>query len=297
MHEPVYHKVLWDGAVEVVVYGASRDWNYRGANREEMEYYNPGIVDDLLQIMGKHEFHRVYAPMPIFNATVMDTAYLTNEMLQGFYRGKAADGVRLSVPGDAYALASADCAMTVVYDPQNHQLVAMHCGRDALIDRGRLLETPLPRSYESVIYYGIERLRETGQAVFGPSLKAFIGAAIGPDSFMHPTDETILKDGQPFPNPWARVNQKLLIYLKTRYYDRALPNMQSFVRDIYTGKIDLVKLIQTQLVESGVQLKNVQWDGHDTAIDVDQDGNFLFHSNRRDKNKRNLVLVRLISRR
>ena len=60
------------------------------------------------------------------------------------------------------------------------------------------------------------------------------------------------------------------------------------------GTIDLKALIMAQLDSAGVPIDQIAQDSYDTAVDRDDNGQFLFHSNRRDPTKRNLVVVHLL---
>lgn len=293
LHQAVYQRSLWDGAVDVIVYGATRDWRFAGITREEVEASNPGVTGDVLDILHTFGIRRALMPKPAFNARVVDAADLPTEVVPGVFRGTDADGVFIQRSGDAYLLGSADCLTAVVYDPYRQQLLGLHCGRDALVDRGRLKGGPA-RQHESVVNAGIQQLAIHGN--FRPwAWKVFLAAGIGPDSFTHPTTETVPdSDGNPVENKYCEVNRALMRRLEQ--FDASVgyrEELERSVVDFEHGKISLVGLVKAQLVSNTVKLANIGWDGCDTATDTDAQGNFLYHSNRRDRMKRNLVVVKL----
>ncbi len=274
----VYTKDLFDGAVTIWVFGAERHWGYKGKSAAEIDANNPGIVFDLQNIFAELGVSRVVSPVPAFNAEVVGEDDLTDEVMTGMFRGLRADGVLIHRPGTMFAIASADCPTTVLYDPHKKVLAALHCGRDALVDRVLINTGKTNRNFRSVITAATHHMMMRYQT-FPPSLLAFVAVGIGPDSFEHPTVD----------HPYAEQNRKLIAYLNFQH--------QSFgsrvVPDPVAGKINMNMLIERQLSGRFVNLGNIEFDGVDTATDVDEEGVHLFHSNRRDKTKRNLVLVRL----
>lgn len=288
MYKPVYSRQLFGGRVEITVYGACRDWNFAGDSVEEMETKNPGIVEAIAWVMGKHRIKRALVPKPAFNAKIAQARDLTVERLPGFWRGMDADGAVLDEPGDAYLLASADCLTTVLYSPAEHYALGLHCGRDALVDRKALLGV-MERGFASVIDCAVYSVGHIEQ------FKAFLAAGIGPSSFTHPTTVTLKEpDGAEVANPYRVVNQRLIDHLQLDWELMLPPEYpRPIVADPVQGTIDLSAFVTAQLCAVGVPLSAIETDDHDTATDRDADGNFLFHSNRRDKTKRNLVIVRL----
>ncbi|MBI4713997.1 laccase domain-containing protein, partial [Candidatus Uhrbacteria bacterium] len=268
--------------------GTSRNWNYAGATLEEMEKKNPFITSAIAEVITEHAIRRALVPKPALKAYVVKAEDLTTELLPGFFRGADADGVLLEHSGDAYFLASADCPTTVIYDSSQHKVLGLHCGRDALIDRG-LIEGSAARQHNSVIDAGLLKICEAPR-----KLKVFIAAGIGPRAFDHPTTAFVLgPDGTMQVNPFAERNYRLIEYLRQRY-DYRDGTMSNVVIDSSAGHIDLNALIRCRLKELGLLAENVVSDGHDTATDKYHDGTFMFHFNRRDKTKRNLVVVKLL---
>ncbi|MBI5370278.1 laccase domain-containing protein [Candidatus Uhrbacteria bacterium] len=293
MKSPAYVKGLWHGDVLVAVFGTVRNWNFAGETPEAIEANNPGVSADIAEVMDQLEIHRALVPRPAFHAMVCEPSQLTVERLPRFFRGVDADGVLLTESGDAYILASADCLTTVVYDCYQHTLVALHCGRNALIDRERLAGKP-PRQYASVIEAGLDALNRYAR-VDPSKLLVFLAAGIGPETFVHPTTEMVPgPDGNPVPNKYAAANAQLIRHLTQKYAMHAgqLRDQPPIVTDSVQGKIDLVALAKVQLWKLGIPFDNMVWDGFDTATSSDG-SEPLFHSNRRNALMRNLVVVKL----
>lgn len=316
--KPVYVRKLFDGKVTLIVFGAPFNWNYAGTSREDMEAKNPGITAALEEVMREYGIKCALVPKPAFNAKVVTDADLPNELLPNFFRGADADGVILEKPGDAYLLASADCLATAIWDPRMGILAALHCGRDALVDRNRLNKSEgAKRTDESVIGTAMKmldsamRAKLQGDGSEAPNemgwltgsdeqnesqindhnlLRAFLAAGIRPEEFDHPTVD----------HAYAVPNKAMIDYLElyeARSDIRRMNRLQSnallpkIVTDLKEGKIDLFALVCRQFDEHNVE--QIEEDEFDTATSKDAAGNFLFHSNRRDKNLRNLVIVKL----
>ncbi len=276
--EPIYTKDLFDGRATIIVFGASRNWSYKGETREEIERNNPGITDVLLRVMRKYKIKRALVPKPVFNAKVVMDRELQKEILPNFFRGADADGVILTKPGDAYFLASADCLCASFYDPQANAVAALHCGRDALVDRKRLNDgEEAKRLNESVVDAAIELV---GHKKHRDQIFAYLAVGIRPDMFEHPTVD----------HQHALENKRMIDHLIS--LQEQSPDLSPIVLDQQTGKIDLFELVRHQLMAHGIKHENIQEDEFDTATSQDKKGNFLLHSNRRDKTKRNLVIVR-----
>ncbi len=274
----VYTKDLFDGAVTVWVFGAYRHWGYKGSSSVEIDQNNPGIVLDLQSIFSKLRMDRVVSPVPAFNARVVGEGDLKDEVMVGLWRGERADGTVIHTPGTTFAIASADCPTTVLYDPNRKILAALHCGREALIDKNLVQTGEKGREFPSVINAATDIMMRVHQTI-PMNLLGFVLAGIGPDNFEHPTVD----------HPYAVQNARLITHLQNEH----MSFKNKVVPDPVLGKIDLFKLIKRQLAGRWVYSRNIETDGVDTATDVDTDGNYLFHSNRRDKTMRNLVLVRL----
>lgn len=288
MYTPVYTRDLFGGALTIVVYGASRNWNYAGDSVEQMEEKNPGITAAIAEVMAEFGIKRALVPKPAFNALIAMSSDLTLQRLPNFWRGADADGVLLERAGDAYFLASADCLTTVLWSPDKRIAMALHCGRDALVDRGEI-SGGNRRNFSSVI--------DRAAVVAGESLhgfQAYLAAGIGPSHFTHPTTETVRgSDGVEVKNRWRDNNRRLIEHLLQKW-QYTLPSVRRelVVTDEALGKIDLAALVVSQLYSHNVTLSDIFRDGHNTAVDFGVDGNFLFHSNRRDPTQRNLVVVR-----
>jgi copper oxidase (laccase) domain-containing protein len=296
--EPVYVRDLFGGKATIIVFGAPFNWNYAGASREEMEVKNPCITSVIEEVVRKYGIKRAFVPKPAFNAKVVKDEDLPNELLPNFFRGADADGVILEKSGDAYFLASADCLGVAIFDDRTNSLAALHCGRDAVIDRKRILEGDDARRKDfSVINAAIGELDVLAEHktsadrhslanlgfASGPqdevplceihdSIQVYLAAGIRPETFDHPTMDHL----------YASANKTMIDHLV------ALPDV---VTNPQSGTIDLFALVRHQL--GAYRVKNIQEDEFDTATSKDTDGNLLFHSNRRDKVKRNLVIIKL----
>jgi copper oxidase (laccase) domain-containing protein len=288
LQKPVYVRELFDGKATIIVFGAPFNWNYAGTSREDMEAKNPGITKAIEEVMRKYDIKRAFVPKPAFNAKVVTDADLPYESLPNFFRGADADGVILTHPGDAYFLASADCLGVAIFDDRSNSLAALHCGRDAVIDRKQILGNDAEcREHSSVVDAAIDQLDfmssiaayNSGSPKMVPyrevhdRIQAYLAAGIRPETFVHPTTD----------HPFAAANKLMVEYLS------ALP--ASVVTNAQAGTIDLFALVRHQLGEYGI--KGITEDEFDTATSKDAEGNFLFHSNRRDKTLRNLVVIKL----
>jgi len=280
--EPVYVRDLFGGKVTVIVFGAPFNWNYAGASREEMEAKNPGITAVLEEVMRKYEIKRALVPKPAFNAKVVTAENLPNELLPNFFRGADADGVILEKSGDAYFLASADCLATAIFDPQIDDVAALHSGRNALVDRA-YLDNGDRRTHETVIDAACDALDEIAYnkeslADHRPR-QVFLAAGIRPESFDHPIHD----------EKYGEANQRMIDHLIDMQAKREY--LPPIIIDHEAGKIDLFALARHQL--DAQDITDIREDAFDTATSTDAEGNFLFHSNRRDKVRRNLVIIKL----
>jgi hypothetical protein len=289
IYREVYSRVLW-GGVRVTVFGASNDWNYSGT-LDEMKARNPWVVSAVRQVIVDHDIKRALVPKPSFNASVVQTKDLNDEILLGFFRGANADGVLIDQSGYAYFLASVDCLTTVIYDSQNHRVLCMHCGLNALVDRDAIEGKPA-RKFPSVIDTGMGLMKDTPAA----SMCVFLVAGIKPKSFSHPTSPFVSgSDGNMLVNQHCERNTHLIDHLRRFERNYAHLGVGQIVFGEANGHIDLNALVCGQLSLHGVPNTHVESDGHDTATDKYHNGDFMFHSNRRDhNNKRNLVVVELL---
>lgn len=290
IYPPVYRRVLW-GAVEVTVYGTCRDWNFSGENHSEMEFRNPWISSAIAQVIAEHDIKRALAPKPAFNGQVVRAGDLKTAILAGFFRGADADGVLLEQSGEAFLVASADCPTVIVYEVGRHRALCMHCGLDALVDRGAI-EGKRSRHFQSVIDAGTSMM----PTVSSGREHAFIAAGIDWIMFDHQTSDLITgPDGDKIENTRAQENKRLIEYLAKNHDSKVRSGQKRVVKDKEYGSVDLVNLIRAQLVRHQVPLDNIEHDGHDTYGDKYHDGTSMFHSNRRDHDqKRNLVVVKLL---
>lgn len=323
IQEPVYVRELFDGKATIIVFGAPFNWNYAGTSREDMEAKNHGITAAIEEVMRKHDIKRALVPKPAFNAKVVTGADLPNELLPNFFRGADADGVILNQPGDAYFLASADCLAAAVFDERTGTLAALHCGRDAVIDRKLINQgKDAAREHGSVVDAAVKQLdgmmRATLQGFFDrepyanemgwvsggdeenlykiyyhSGIQAFLAAGIRPETFDHPQ-----RGDYHVPNG-LMIDHLNDFETRTNSRWKNVPFREHQLRkfhppvvvDVMEGKIDLFALVRRQLDEYNIE--QVEEDEFDTATSTDAEGNFLFHSNRRDKTLRNLVVIKL----
>lgn len=278
---PVYVKDLFDGKVTIIVFGAPFNWNYAGASRAEMEAKNPGITTALEEVMRKYNIHCALVPKPAFNAKVVTDEDLPNELLPNFFRGADADGVILKESGDAYFLASADCLAAVIFDPQTGVVAALHCGRNALVDRMHL-NAGDRRKHETVIDAACDALDEIAYDEESldeyKKLQVFLAAGIRPETFNHPIHD----------EKYGAANKRMIDHLVLLQSKRG--QLPPIVTDVEAGKIDLFALARHQLAAQDIT--EIAEDEFDTATTMNINGGFVFHSNRRDESLRNLVVIR-----
>lgn len=322
--QPVYKVDLFDGKVTVIVFGASRNWNYAGSSKEEMEAKNPGITDAIMAAMQEYGIERAFVPKPAFNAQVATEKDLKIELIPNFFRGADADGVIMTKPGDAYFLASADCLTTALFDGRTGAVAALHCGRDALIDRKWINEDKgeLKREFSSVVDAGVRLLdhhfqythlsspdmyrnNEMGWLRGGDEenlfkltdhaqMAAYLAAGIRPDTFTHPpVGKYMIPNGLMIDHLLNFETKTNSAWKRKPFCDDLVPRHRHppVVTDPKEGKIDLFALVRRQLDEHNVE--RVEEDEFDTATSKGPDNEFLFHSNRRDPTLRNLVIVKL----
>jgi len=149
-----------------------------------------------------------------------------------------------------------------------------------------------PRPHSSVLDAGLKQVAGTR----ADTLSVFIAAGIGPKTFDHPTTALVQgHDGAMKANPFVDTNLRLIRHLREVYdFNGCFFGQAPVVLDIDAGHINLDALIRVQLQNAGVLANSIESDEHDTATDKYHDGKFMFHSNRRDKTKRNLVVVKLL---
>lgn len=264
---PTQSHILFGGAVEVHCFGTRYgDWSLRGANPEEAEKSNPGILTRLMALSYEYgcTFH---APNPgMFNGRVVELEELKEAWIpRVLYRGTLADGAVLRHPDQAFAVASADCPTAVLYRPDTGAVVAAHAGRDSLWQNES-------NGRRHLITGMLNRLD-----AFDERVRGFIACGICPSHFLHsPRD----------PVHGERNRQMLEAFAS---YALSFP---SRAVGASSGHLRLAEAIREQLYCFGVPLDNVGYDGSCTYGDQGPDGEPLWHSHRRDHGgKRNLVLV------
>ena len=127
MLEPTDRHLLFDGAVEALVYGKPTDLE----------------PSNLMQISEEIEVETILKPEThTFNARVCDSSDLTkigyrnSVTILGNY---PADGVVIPI-GQAACLRTADCLTIIARHNNTGEVIAAHAGRASLIDETRLKE-------------------------------------------------------------------------------------------------------------------------------------------------------------
>lgn len=282
---PTHQSDILDGAALVAGFGQGQDgydWSLRGF-KPSGEVENPDLAARIAIIARMLGAEDILAPYPTkMNSEITGTEKLKTSFELPLsdvhlWRGVEADGVRLQYAGDAFAMSAADCALVVV--KWRTQMWAAHAGRDSLIDRtfiktnGReqgkryksvvdsiMHEIPRKFLHETVVYYGCTISKG--------------------EHFEHPIDH---------PNSeHADFNKKMLQFIADKYSNPADPATSG---DEYwkRGQIDIRWLIRKQFERYDVT--NFETDQVCTFSETDPAGNLIWHSNRRDKIKRNLFLV------
>lgn len=164
--------------------------------------------------------------------------------------GKA-DGAIIG-PGEVYALASADCPLVALNDPETRTMVAVHFSRETGVDKD-ILGTALERFTDQ------QRQR----------LVAVITLGIAPEHFDHPWDHHRFGD----------MNRERSLYLLFKFGDGALVGPAKY------GCINLRWIAAARLISEGVKPYNIYADGLDTYGDPD------YWSHKRGDVGRNLVLA------
>jgi hypothetical protein len=267
---PTSTAVLWGGSVAVHCYGARHgDWAIKSWDRDEAEALNPGIADRVERVARDRGAGRLYLPSPnrfdgeLVVADALKVAWPGDRVFRGAY----AEGVTLEKISDACGIASSDCPTIVARNPSTLLVAAAHAGRESLYDAKALFDGAPPRPHDSVTRSIVEAL--------GRDIDVFVACGIGPDEFLHPTDD---------PKHGAR-NAAMIRRLRETWGP-------SCASDDRAGRIDLVELIRRQFEALGVPRSRVAHDGADTFGDAALDGTPIWHSHRRDKGgKRNFVLV------
>jgi hypothetical protein len=186
-----------------------------------------------------------------------------------FYFGGDGDGVRLSEPG-AYFLPSADC-YTLVFRMPNGLVVGCHGGRNSLIEPAEVRATH-HLTYQSVVVASL-------QGWFGrtDSVEVAMLCGIKAPSFTHPFNHS----------DYGEKNVELARHLVEEF------GPQVVGKPYDQCPIDLAAVVKVQLERSGVPTDSEHFsvDPTDTATEVDESGERVWHSCRRGDQTRNGVLV------
>ena len=239
----------------------------------------------LTEIFESHNIRCALAPSPVtFNSAIALRQLLLqpeNNMLAGntcaLYRGVFADGVELvgDTTNEAFVMSSADCALIVVR--WNNRLWAMHAGRNSLLDIAMINDpssTPT-KEYASVIDSVMSQIPSEHHK----EVEVFVGLTISKGShFVHSINHP----------EYGESNRNMIAWLACEY---SPPPEKGFGDDFWIdGQFSMEWLIREQFKTYGVT--DITFDGRCTFSDKDSRGGYLWHSQRREKNKRNLVIVR-----
>jgi len=222
-----------------------------------------GLYSFLNQLSKQYRFKKLLAPSPLeFNARVCSIADLGMHIQNGaasliIHRGFNADGAVVG-RGMAFAVATADCRTILLYCKLSGALIVAHAGVRSLVDTSHVLEGKTKRDYSSIVDALCARSKSCG--FYDPVAVSVCGA--------------------------RKLEQRdLAPFLQSRY-----PSTEDPSTEVMEGNyLNLPLLISRQFGEHGV---GVEHDWTDTIHDRNSNGEFMWHSYRRDrKSGRNLVLV------
>lgn len=285
--KPTHQSAILGGKALLFGFGPGTenlDWSLRGlqAEGDEEKPENTNLASRLGSVSQRLRLSAVLAPSPVaMNSKIvrgtdlgieLTLPYHEGNWVTPLWRGQQADGVRLEIPGEAFAMSAADCALVVV--EWNGQMWAAHAGRDSLLDRTLIETGKRSKEYRSVVDTIMFRIPSTEWK----HANVYYGCTIskGPHFEHLPSD-----------SEWGEKNKKMLEYIG-KYYGRVTDNE---LDDAFwtRGQIDMRWLIRRQFEQFGVT--KFETDTICTYSDTDPSGNHVWHSNRRDKKKRNLFMV------
>lgn len=209
-----------------------------------------------------------------FNARIAHESECGLEVEVGGIRvmGKIhADGI-LIPKGDAFGLTSADCPTVVIFDKKKDLMMAMHAGRDCLIDTSIAQGKGASRLHFSVIDSAMFELINKHEC--NPNdlyLETFFG--IKPKDFPHSFHD----------ENHGKRNRKLVMFLENEYGKEAAPTLDDKNGQ---GFIDLFAIIKSQASKYSIPLPNITCDNINTAS---REG---FASTRGGDKTRNFVIVK-----
>lgn len=284
--KPTLSVPIFGGEVAVHAFGAEHGCNFsfRGidASKDPLSTH-ADIFSALASIPARCDY---FAPSPMkMNAGVVSALSLFNGKVAvhrrrsapygdfKLYRGAFADGLTGLNMWNGYAMSSADCALVVV--KCGDLIIASHAGRGSVIDMNRMKGGP-PRKFESVV----ESICAWIIAEKGcpkQNVLVWIGISLSPGPhFAHE------KSSVTHPH-----NRTMVDYV-TRKYGKAC-----FADDGQGGNLgwlDLKELIRRQFIHHGIPEENVFLDDVCTCTDTKEE-DYVWYSNVRDKENRNLIAV------
>lgn len=267
---PTAHHSLFNGTVEVMVFGLPHDYSDFRHNftaiRTIMDWAKArGVRDIYVPDVRQFNAKVVSQSSPIFSDPIRSAETI-------LHFGTNADGVWLE-PNTAFFVASGDCPTFIAMLPDG-RVAAAHAGRDSLIDR-ESLRGGKARENESVVLAILKGVKSDRHLV-----RTALICGIGPANFIHPNSD--LRDPEHFKN------HSLVRGIAGRWGPQCINSPETL------GPINLPVIVESQILSLGIPVGSNAFfhDGVDTFGDKGPDGEHLFHSVRRKSGEaRNGVLV------
>lgn len=265
---------LFDGVVRVFLFGRPTDFS--------KPFTRPEVMQTVTRLVRGLRIKKVFIPTTTdCNARVVDAtpANFKGLRYQGngvtVYSGASVDGVKMFQPA-AVAFDTADCPVLILRSPDG-SVVATHAGRNSLLDAyARGVQGVPRRDPESVVFAALASLNGPASEV-----RSALVCGIGQPRFDHPA----------WHQQYGQRNLRMADYL-FRHCGLVVEGPKDVIQ------INLAGIAQAQLGSRGVLTDRRRFfrDGIDTYGDKDSNGQFLWHSHRRDSesgegDSRNLVLV------
>jgi copper oxidase (laccase) domain-containing protein len=189
------------------------------------------------------------------------------------YRCGNADGLSGISPHSGYAMSAADCALVVAKN--GDFIVAAHAGRNSIIDM-QAMKGGLPRKHESVVHTICDSIKKRGLPV--SQTNVWVGFSISPGPhFQH------VKTDPRYPHNAVMVDYVTQKYGKECFKDDG--------ENRTLGWLDTKELIRRQFMHLGVPEGNIVLDSMCTYSDKDARGEYIWYSNVRNGDYRNLIAV------
>ncbi len=194
-------------------------------------------------------------------------------------RGQNTEGCEVK-KGEAFVVTPADCLTIVAKSNKTGKVFAMHAGRESIFDVNKM-DRP------TIIENLLKAFEEDGTKPEDVILWTGFGVSAG-SHFDHPEDLLTGEDEESMSqNEVRKLNAKRREYLQENFGPETYEN----------GYLNLHKVVSLMGHKFGIKPENiVVEDAMCTLLKTDEDGNFQFYSNRRDRNQprqtgRNLVVV------